>query len=321
MSYPPPPPPNDPNRGPQGYPQQPGYGQQPYPQQPYPQQPYPQQGPYGQPGYGQPQRQPGYAQQGYGQPQYGGSPPPKKKPWGIIIALVVALVVLIGIGGAALLFGGDGGDDTLAVDTSTDPSAESSDDVSDQTEAPTDEPTDAATDAPTDAATPSPPSEPSEPPPSSAAPAGAKLTTAEYQDDWNFKLGSRHEFAKHIKGWDYATCGPVELKGRLTRLGCQYAVEVTYKALDGRLQLTNIFLAMPTEAKATKVASGLTNDDFRIRTEAMIDNFSYGQWKSIGSTTFVVLTVVTAHDGVTKAQGERYLDDANSDFSAALIWR
>ncbi len=78
---------------------------------------------------------------------------------------------------------------------------------------------------------------------------------------------------------------------------------------------------MPTEAKATRAASALTNDHFKIRSEAMIDDFTYGQWKSSGSTTFVVLTIVTAHDGVTRAQGERYLDDANSDFSTALIWR
>jgi len=316
MSYPSPPP--DPTRGPQGYPQ-PGYGQPPYPQQGYPQQGYPQQGGYGQPGYGQP----GYGQQGYGRPQYGGSPPPKKKAWGIIIALVVALVVLGGIGGTALLFAGDGDDETLSDETITAPSGDASEDAeaSGETDAPTDAPTDEPTDAATDAATPTAPSEPSEPPATSAAPAGAKLTSAEYQDDWNFRLGDRHEYASHIKGWDYSTCGPVEKNGRLTRLGCQYAVEVTYKALDSRLQLTNIFLAMPTEAKATKAASALTNDHFKIRSEAMIDDFTYGQWKSMVSTTFVVLTIVTAHDGVTRAQGERYLDDANSDFSAALIWR
>ena len=89
-----------------GYAGQPGYGDQPpqgYGQQP---QGYGQQPP---PGYGS-----GYAQQ---PPGYGGGrgpagpPPPKRKSTGLILGLVGgALALLVLIGGIALVFGGDSGD-------------------------------------------------------------------------------------------------------------------------------------------------------------------------------------------------------------------
>lgn len=138
------PPPQGPSGPPPGYPQgQPGYGGQP--------------GFGGPPGYGQ-QRPPGYGQQpppgfpGYGpQPGYGGGrgpgggpAAPKKKSTGLILGLVGgALALLVLIGGIALVFGGDDGDQPTTTitpgaptpppdDPTTEPSAEPSDEPSDE---------------------------------------------------------------------------------------------------------------------------------------------------------------------------------------------
>jgi hypothetical protein len=99
-SYPPP------HQQPGGYqpPQQPHYGTgYPPPSQPG----YGQPG-YGQPGYGQPgYGQPGYGQPGYGQPGYGvpaDLPPRKKSKAGRIVLIVLAVVLVLCVGGGATVY-------------------------------------------------------------------------------------------------------------------------------------------------------------------------------------------------------------------------
>jgi len=126
---------------PPGYGGQPGFGGQPgYGQQPPPGYGQP---PPGYPGYGQ---QPGY---GGGRGPGGGPLPPKKKSTGLILGLVGgALALLVLIGGIALVFGGDDGDQPTTTitpgaptappdDPTTEPSAEPSEEPSDEPSAST----------------------------------------------------------------------------------------------------------------------------------------------------------------------------------------
>ena len=155
------------------------------------------------------------------------------------------------------------------------------------------------------------------------APATGKLTASEYEKDWDFKLGDVALKAKHKAGWDYATCAPVAKGGKLEKLGCKYAVEVTYTALGGRLQFTHLFLTLPSDAAASKAVSQdkLTDADFSIRDESFVPDYKLGKYRDNSGGSWVVVTVATAKAGVSEKQLENYLKYSNTDFSSALLFR
>ncbi|REF98060.1 hypothetical protein DFJ67_4069 [Asanoa ferruginea] len=110
-------PPQQPGYGDYGQqqpPQQPGYGdygQQPasgapYGQQPSSPAPYGQQPPaYGQPAYGQPPQQPTYGEQPFGGPPMPPTAPPKKKSRaGRIVLIVLAVVLVLCVGGGVAIW-------------------------------------------------------------------------------------------------------------------------------------------------------------------------------------------------------------------------
>jgi hypothetical protein len=89
---------NDPNQPQQPPSEQTSYGQPPYGQPPYGQPPY------GQPPYGQsppPYEQP---QSPYGQPSLYGQPPKKRRRWLLVLAIIVGILVLAGVGGFAAIY-------------------------------------------------------------------------------------------------------------------------------------------------------------------------------------------------------------------------
>ena len=155
------------------------------------------------------------------------------------------------------------------------------------------------------------------------APSGGKLKAAEYTKDWDFKLGDVALQAKHKAGWDYATCAPVAKGGKLKALGCRYAVEVTYSAIGGKLQFTNLFLALPSENAASTAVSKdrLTDADFTVRDESFVPGYKIGKYRDNDGGTWVVVTVATAKAGVSEKQLDNYLKYANTDFSSALLFR
>ncbi|MET1058385.1 MAG: hypothetical protein ABWX84_02230 [Nocardioides sp.] len=155
------------------------------------------------------------------------------------------------------------------------------------------------------------------------APTGGKLKAAEYTKDWDFKLGDVALKAKHKAGWDYATCAPVAKGGKLKALGCRYAVEVTYTALGGKLQFTNLFLTLPSPGAAAKAVSKdkISDADFTVRDESFVPDYKIGKYRDNDGGTWVVITVATARAGVSEKQLENYLKYANTDFSSALLFR
>ena len=224
----------------------------------------------------------------------------------LVVVLAVVGVLVVALAGVAIASaGGDDGDSPTAV--AGGPAS--------STVAPT--PTESETTTPE----PTPTETESEDP--APAPSGGKLKAAEYTKDWDFKLGDVALKAKHKAGWDYATCAPVAKGGKLKALGCKYAVEVTYTALGGRLQFTNLFLALPSENAASTAVSKdkLTDADFTIRDESFVPGYKLGKYRDNDGSTWVVVTVATAKAGVSEKQLDNYLKYANTDFSSALLFR
>ncbi len=173
----------------------------------------------------------------------------------LVVVLAVVGVLVVALAGVAIASaGGDEGGSSTAV--AGGPASSTAAPTPTESETTTPEPT------PTETETEDP----------APAPSGGKLKAAEYTKDWDFKLGDVALQAKHKAGWDYATCAPVAKGGKLKALGCRYAVEVTYTALGGKLQFTNLFLALPSEnAASTAVSKDKISDaDFTIRDESFV---------------------------------------------------
>ena len=80
-----------------------------------------------------------------------------------------------------------------------------------------------------------------------------------------------------------------------------YAVEVTYTALGGKLQLTNIFLAFPSRKTSHAVADGekISESDFTVRDESFLTGYAVGKYRQNAGSTWVVITVATVRKGVS----------------------
>ena len=231
--------------------------------------------------------------------------PQRRRTTVLVVVLAVVGVLVVALAGVAIASAGEDGGSSTAV--AGGPAS--------STVAPT--PTESETTTPE----PTPTETESEDP--APAPAGGRLKAAEYTKDWDFKLGDVALKAKHKAGWDYPTCAPVAKGGTLKALGCKYAVEVTYTALGGKLQFTNLYLTLPSENAANTAVNKdkLTDADFNIRDESFVPGYKIGKYRDNAGGTWVVVTVATATAGVSEKQVENYLKYANSDFSSALLFR
>ena len=242
---------------------------------------------------------------GPGDPSPGGS---RRRTTVLVVVLAVVGVLVVALAGVAIASaGGDEGGSATAV--AGGPASSTATPTPTESETTTPEPTPAETETESDDPAP--------------APSGGKLKAAEYTKDWDFKLGDVALQAHHKAGWDYATCAPVAKGGKLKTLGCTYAVEVTYTALGGKLQFTNLFLALPGENAANTVVNKdkITDSDFTIRDESFVPGYKVGKYRDNAGGTWVVVTVATAKAGVSEKQLDNYLKYANTDFSSALLFR
>ncbi|MFI6773614.1 hypothetical protein [Nocardia sp. NPDC050412] len=266
-------------------------------------------------GYGEPPRQDpapwgqpvGYpAQQGWGQTGYPmgypsappPSPPPKSKT-GVIVAVVLGLVAVLGVGLVVI----------AARDKDQPQASNATATVVPATSAPR------ATTPRTTATTPP----PGQPPP--GQPSSGKLTYADFAGDWNFKFDSVELHADWVEGRDHANCRDFEVNGKLTGLGCQYAAEMVYRAEGGGLKITQFVLAMSTQGQATAALGKFTDEDLHLRPGTYIDNFVTGKWRDGTEKEFVVVTVVTANAAVAADTVKKYLQYRHADTLGALAFR
>jgi len=224
----------------------------------------------------------------------------------LVVVLAVVGVLVVALAGVAIASAGsDSGGSSTAVAGGPASSTAAPTPTESETTTPEPTPTETESDDP------------------APAPASGKLRAAEFTKDWDFKLGGVALRAKHRAGWDSSTCTPVAKGGKLRKLGCRYAVEVTYTALGGRLQFTNLYLALPSEsaAKAAVNKDKISDADFTIRDEGFVPDYRIGKYRDTAGGTWVVVTVATAKAGVSEKQLENYLKYANTDFSSALLFR
>ncbi len=246
-------------------------------------------------------------------PSYGGGPPRKGGPSPVlVVALVtVAIVLVTGLvtGGVLLARGGDdeqaGGDPTseptASAPTSTEPSS-----IEPSSEPPV-EPT---------------PSAPTETDPP-AVPASGAFRYQEFGGDWKFRLGGVSLFATFRTGWNYRSCAPVEATaGSLTELGCRRAASWTYRALESNLALTHVVMTMRTPKAAQRAADGgITAEDWKVDPLGFLEGVEDGTWEADAQGTYVVLTLESHQKPVRKAKADEFRSYANSDITAALIFR
>jgi hypothetical protein len=252
-----------------------------------------------------------------GPPRRGGTNP------ALVVGLVAAaIVIVIGLVTGGVLISRSGDDDTAGGDgdpTSAPPSTEA---TSEPTDEPTDEPTSEmpSSEPPVE---PTEPTTPSESPEEPAVPASGNFKYQEFGGDWDFKFGGVSLFATFKKGWNYKSCKPVEATaGSLAELGCRRAASWTYRALDGHLALTHIVLTMRDGSSAEKAASGgIVADDWKVDPGGWLEGAAGGTWEADAQGNFVVLTVETHEKPVRKAKADEFRSYANSDITAALIFR
>ena len=223
------------------------------------------------------------------------APTARKSRAPLITMLVLCAALVLG-GGAVIMFG-PGHDDTEPTSSGSGSATPS------ESESPSPEPT---TDAPT-----------TEEPTSQ----GGAISEADF-GDWDFKLGDVELFAAKVDGWDYDSCGGVEVGSALTDLGCVTATEVTYEAEDGELKLTNLFFEMSDETSASTAVEDKEFDDqdFIPQETSMISDFDYGRYRANSAGPVIVVTLCTATSSVDEDDADEYLDEMNADQAAALAF-
>jgi len=223
-------------------------------------------------------------------------------------------VAAVGGGTAYLLTRGDDDGRQTASEQRTDeaePTDEPTEDPSEEpTEEPSEEPTDDPSDDPTD--TPDPGSEPAK-----------AFSYREFDDDWSFKLDKVRLQATFEKGWDFDSCDPVQVEGAMSALGCTKASELTYSALDGRLQVSHIVFTMdsPRAAKKAVGKAGIPSDAWTSEPETYVDGVTTGRFKSQAVNQFVVLTMETHQSSVPERQATDFLGYKAADLYGAFLFR
>ncbi len=239
-------------------------------------------------------------QQNWDQPGYGGGygspPPPPKNNSGLILGIVFGVIALLVIGIGIVVVA------TRDSDTKNQAGASSTPGLV---------PATAEATTPTTA-------------PSISAPNSGNSAHVTYQDyakDWNFKLGDVELHADWVQGRDHAGCSDIEVDGKLTDLGCQYAAEMVYKAENGSLMLTQFIMGMGSAAQAEAAPGQYTDADLKLRPGTYVDHFAVGKWKDDAQKDYLVVTFATATNAVDEETAKKYLKYRHADILGALAFR
>ncbi|MEU6558035.1 hypothetical protein [Nocardia nova] len=285
MTYPP---------GPYGPgPQQPhdgGWGGEPYQQGGWDAQPTG----WEAPSWDQPQPQQDWTQPGYGGGY--GTPGPPKNNSGLIVGIVFGVIALLVVGIGIV----------VVATRDSDPKNQAGGAASS---------TPALVPATTQAATTA---------PETTAPDAGTSPHVSYQDyakNWDFKLGDVELHADWVQGRDHPSCSDIEVGGKLTGLGCQYAAEMVYKAENGSLMLTQFIMGMSSAAKAEAAPGQYTDADLKLRPGTYVDHFAVGKWKDDAQKDYLVVTFATATNAVDEETAKKYLKYRHADILGALAFR
>ncbi|MBO0852478.1 MAG: hypothetical protein J2P18_01760 [Nocardia sp.] len=148
----------------------------------------------------------------------------------------------------------------------------------------------------------------------------AHISYQEFAHNWDYKLGGNQLHADWVQGRDHPTCSDIEVAGKLTGLGCQYAAEMVYKAEGGSLMLTQFILGMDSEDHAASAHGKFGDADLKLRPGTYVDHFALGKWKDGAEKQYVVITLATATGSVNEDVAKNYLSSRHADILGALIF-
>ncbi|NGN91779.1 hypothetical protein G5C66_03365 [Nocardioides sp. KC13] len=147
-----------------------------------------------------------------------------------------------------------------------------------------------------------------------------RLSKADVPRPWEFTYGDVTLKARYLDGKDYSGC-KATLKRPIRKLGCDYAVRVSYKAQQGNLRLTHFIYDFGTVEAAGKAAAQIEPHHVIPPTEASLPDYTQGWFKVKDYGKYVVYTMVTANDGITIAKGKEYTSYGNTDLGAEILFR
>lgn len=147
-----------------------------------------------------------------------------------------------------------------------------------------------------------------------------RLSKADVPRPWEFTYGDVTLKARYLDGKDYAGC-KATLKQPIRKVGCDYAVRVSYKAQQGNLRMTHFIYDFSTVEAAGKAAAKIEPRHVIPPTEASLPGYTQGWFKVKDYGKYVVYTMVTANDAITEAKGKEYTSYGNTDLGAEILFR
>ncbi|MFE6649638.1 hypothetical protein ACFVJS_23940 [Nocardioides sp. NPDC057772] len=147
-----------------------------------------------------------------------------------------------------------------------------------------------------------------------------RLSKADVPRPWEFTYGDVTLKARYLDGKDYAGC-KATLKQPIRKIGCDYAVRVSYKAQRSSLRMTHFIYDFSTVEAAGKAAGKIEPRHVIPPTEASLPGYTQGWFKVKDYGKYVVYTMVTANDAITEAKGKEYTSYGNTDLGAEILFR
>lgn len=152
-------------------------------------------------------------------------------------------------------------------------------------------------------------SAPAESSPIAGATSGEPLSFEQFAADWQ----SEHGAAEFVDGWDYEDCADFAAGSTIVDLGCEYGFELAFEAENGDVRAGYVVMAMPDPGTAAEAVENFTDADLELQDASYVSGFEYGVWNHQDAAEYVVVTLVTAVEGVDTDLVDSYASDMQSD--------
>ncbi|TQL66504.1 hypothetical protein FB381_0366 [Nocardioides albertanoniae] len=157
-------------------------------------------------------------------------------------------------------------------------------------------------------------------PPAQSTVGPERVSEADAPRPWEFTYGEVTLKARYLDGKDYAGC-KATLKAPIRKMGCHYAVRVSYKAQHANLRMTHFVYDFGSVEKAGKAAKKMEPADVTPPPEASLPGYTQGWFKVKDYGKYVVYTMVTANDQIAVDTGKEYTSYGNTDLGAEILFR